>query len=52
MTMKAGGSRSISFDSPEPPAMICSHIFTETLVNDAGTVLDAATVQFNTVSRG
>ena len=47
----AKNTKTFTFNTPEPPAMICTHMFTETLVDSSGTTLGTVTQRFDTVSR-
>ncbi|MFN8127029.1 MAG: hypothetical protein U0R64_11045 [Candidatus Nanopelagicales bacterium] len=50
-SLRSGETHGFTFETPEPPAMICTHLFTEQLVNDAGVVLATAVQRFDTTSR-
>ncbi|MEI2729090.1 MAG: hypothetical protein V9E85_08250 [Candidatus Nanopelagicales bacterium] len=49
--LRSGDTKTFTFNTPEPPAMICTHMFTETLVDSSGTTLGTVTQRFDTVSR-
>ena len=48
--LRSGDTKTFTFNAPEPPAMICTHMFTETLVDSSGTTLGTVTQRFDTVS--
>lgn len=50
-SLRAGETRTFTFQTPEPPALICTHMFTETLTTSTGLVLGTAVQRFDTVSR-